>query len=404
MTPKPQHAGLTMTDFDPLWAMQPEAFAAFMRAAGEDSPQSRSPLDSDPDGAPPYELVSGVAVIPVEGVILRHRSFFSAGLKDISEALDAALTAPEVRAILFSVHSPGGQARGVKEVADAIHAARRVKPCAAWVDGLCASAAYWLASATGAVYAGPSAEVGSIGVILRHMDKSGWNKEAGLAFTYVTAGSHKAVGHPDGPLSERDLGVLQARVNAIYEMFCGDVAQHMGLALDNRAAWADGRDFLAGEAEALGLVTAIVSSRAEAIQKLLKEIHMDKAELAKSHPDLLAEIQREAAEAALKEHSASAAQETARATATALALMETVCGKETADKVRALMETGVTPEQLKAAAQVLSDAGASRRSDASDPKAAMLEAIKQATPPPVSGDAGGEQDETAALIQRIGNM
>lgn len=131
---------------------------------------------------------------------------------------------------------------------------------------------------------------------------------------------------------------------------------------------------------------------------------MDKAELAKSHPDLLAEIQREAAEAALKEHSASAAQETARATATALALMETVCGKETADKVRALMETGVTPEQLKAAAQVLSDAGASRRSDASDPKAAMLEAIKQATPPPVSGDAGGEQDETAALIQRIGNM
>lgn len=391
-----------MDSFEQLWAMQPEAFTAFMRSTGEDSPQSRSPLDSEPDELSPYEFVSGVAVIPVEGVIMR-RSFFSTGLKDISAALDAALAAPEVRAILFSIHSPGGQARGVKEVADAIFAARRVKPCAAWVDGLCASAAYWLASATGAVYAGPSAEVGSIGVILRHMDKSGWNKEMGLAFTYVTAGSYKAVGHPDGALSERDLGVLQARVDAIYEMFCGDVAQRMGLAPDNRAAWADGRDFLAGEAEALGLVTAIVPSRAEAIQKLLKETHMDKDELAKSHPDLLAAIQREAAEAALKERDKSEAQRAAQAKASALALMETVCGKETADKVRALMETGVTPEQLKAAAQVLGSAGASRQ-PSGDPKADMLEAIKRATPAAVNGGSEVSQDETAALIQRIGGM
>ena len=357
-------------------------------------------MGSEPDDLPPYELVNSVAVIPVEGVILR-RSFFSTGLKEISAALDAALAAPDVRAVLFSIHSPGGQARGVKEVADAIHAARRVKPCAAWVDGLCASAAYWLASATGAVYAGPSAEVGSIGVILRHMDKSGWNKEMGLAFTYVTAGSYKAVGHPDAALSERDMGVLQARVDAIYEMFCGDVAQRMGLAPDNRAAWADGRDFLAGEAEALGLVTAIVPSRAEAIKQLLKETHMDKAELAKSHPDLLAEIQREAAEAALKERDTS--EEAARATA--LALMETVCGKETADKVRALMDTGVTPEQLKAAARVLgAPAGQPAKDAEKDARATMLEAIKQATPAAVNGGSGAPQDETAALIQRIGNM
>ena len=117
-----------MADFEHLWAMQPEAFTAFMRSAGEDSPQSRSVMDSEPDDAPPYELVNGVAVIPVEGVIMRRGSFFSVGLKDISAALDAALAAPDVRAILFSIHSPGGQARGVKEVADAIFAARRVKP------------------------------------------------------------------------------------------------------------------------------------------------------------------------------------------------------------------------------------------------------------------------------------
>ena len=130
---------------------------------------------------------------------------------------------------------------------------------------------------------------------------------------------------------------------------------------------------------------------------------MDKAELARSHPDLLAAIQREAAEAALKERDTS--EEAAQATASALALMETVCGKETADKVRALMETGVTPEQLRAAAQVLgAPAGQPAKDAEKDARTNMLEAIKQATPAAVNGGSGAPQDETAALIQRIGNM
>ena len=135
---------------------------------------------------------------------------------------------------------------------------------------------------------------------------------------------------------------------------------------------------------------------------------MDKNELAKSHPDLLAAIQREAAEAALKERDKSEAQQAAQATASALALMETVCGKETADKVRALMETGVTPEQLKAAARVLGvsagQPGQNAKDAGKDVKADMLEAIKQATPAAVSDGSGVPQDETAALIQRIGGM
>ena len=73
---KAPHPELAMDSFEQLWAMQPEAFAAFMRSSGEESPQSRSPLDSEPDELPPYEVVNNVAVIPVEGVIMR-RSFFS---------------------------------------------------------------------------------------------------------------------------------------------------------------------------------------------------------------------------------------------------------------------------------------------------------------------------------------
>ena len=132
---------------------------------------------------------------------------------------------------------------------------------------------------------------------------------------------------------------------------------------------------------------------------------MDKDELATSHPDLRAAIQREAAEAALRERDKSDAQRAAQATASALVLMETVCGKETADKVRALMETGVTPEQLKAAARVLgASAGQTTKGAEKDAKADMLEAIKRATPAAVNGGSETPQDETAALIQRIGGM
>lgn len=351
----------------------------------------------------PYENVKGVAVIPIEGVILREGFLWYCGLKDIEASVEAALNDREVDAILFNIHSPGGQARGVKETADMIYAARRVKPCAAYVDGLCASAAYWLAAATGKIFAGPSSEVGSVGVILRHLDKSGWNKENGLNFTYITAGAYKAVGNPDSALSERDLGVLQGRVNAIYEMFCGDVAQYMNLAVDNRLAWADGRDFLASEALDLGLITAIVTNKTEAINQLLKETgKMDKAELFQKYPELVAEIQSDAVSAIKDEHAVKIEAAKKESLEHALALMETACGKENADKVRALAATGMTPEQLAAAANIF---GAKPEAKESSKREEMLRAIKDATPGAIGAGASiDDRSEAEAAILRIGKM
>ena len=391
--------------------------------------EAKSPFDEAQE-ADPYQIKDGVALIPVDGVILRQQfRGFGAGLAETSSALAEALADPQVRAILFCVCSPGGQARGVKELADAIFAARAMKPCAAWVDGLCCSAAYWLAAATGRIYAGPSSEVGSIGVILRHMDKSGLNREMGINFTYITAGSHKAIGNPDAALSEKDLAVLQARVDALYEMFCGDVAQHMGLALENRLAWADGRDFLAGEAESLGLITSLVANREEAIRNLLaaavserseltdgdsihkksissKETFMDKTELAQKHPDLLASIEADAKQSALQEAAKKTEAAVNEAVANTLAIMETACGKETTDRVRSLVATGMTPAQLEAAAKAFGQPAAMNSAPSGsgmDAQKQMLEAIKNATPGAVSANAPAG-DEASAFIARVGAM
>ena len=113
-----------------------------------------------------YELVGGVVVIPVSGAIVREQGWYGTGQDAVSSALKAALADPSARAILLDINSPGGVVAGTKELADAIAEARTKKRCAAYANGLCASAAYWLASATGTVYAPLTATVGSIGVIM----------------------------------------------------------------------------------------------------------------------------------------------------------------------------------------------------------------------------------------------
>ena len=113
-----------------------------------------------------YELVGGVAVIPVSGPIVREQGWYGTGQDAVASTLKAALADPSVRAILFDVNSPGGVVAGTKELADAIAEARTKKRCAAYANGLCASAAYWLAASTGTVYAPLTATVGSIGVIM----------------------------------------------------------------------------------------------------------------------------------------------------------------------------------------------------------------------------------------------
>lgn len=96
-----------------------------------------------------------------------------------------------------------------------------------------------------------------------------------------------------------------------------------------------------------------------------------------------------------------------------LKLLATVCGQEAADKVSALVRSGVTPEQLAAAAQALDfRAGAGAQPPAApdkspeaakNPGAEMLEAIKAATPSAVNADPA-DPDGVLATINRIGKM
>ncbi|MCL2791087.1 MAG: S49 family peptidase [Desulfobulbus sp.] len=411
---------MTLPDFfsPAAWAILPSALEPFLetmlRAAAPGADQA-SPLISQAaapqfaaagDGRPGgYTLQDSVAVIDVRGIINRRGGSFTLfgmtfsweGQDTIRAAIETAMGDKAVKAVLLAFDSPGGVAAGTKELADYI-AAQDAKPIYAYVDGLCASAAYWLASATGRVYAPQTATVGSIGVIAAHVDRSGMNAAAGIRVTYMTAGTWKAAGNPDNPLSAADQVYFQETLTTLHAVFRADVAATMGVDRADSTAWGDGQCFLADKALALGLLNGIVADRAELIARITREMHMDKVELAAKHPELLAQVQAEAraeTEVTLKtEYEVKMAE----ANANTMALLTAVAGKEVADRVVQLSAAGFTAAQLEVIAPML----AAPDVEESGSRADILAALQGATPAPVNTQSLPKKtDRIQAAIDHI---
>ncbi len=206
-----------------------------------------------------YELVDGVAVIPVNGVIAKKMNLFtsfsggtSAELlkKDIAKALKDQ----DVMAIVLDVESPGGSVDGTKELADYIYSQRGKKPMIAYANGLMASAAYWIGSATDAIMVNDTAEVGSIGVAMTHYDYSEADKKEGIKRTVIYAGKYKRIASDEKPLDAEGKEYLQGFVDQIYTIFVEAVARQRGASIDAVLEnMADGKLFIGSAAIAAGL-------------------------------------------------------------------------------------------------------------------------------------------------------
>ena len=334
-----------------------------------------------------YELVGGVAVIPVSGAIVREQGWYGTGQDAVSSALKAALADPSARAILLDINSPGGVVSGTKELSDAIAEARTKKRCAAYANGLCASAAYWLASATGTVYAPLTATVGSIGVIMTITNYAKLEEKWGISTVTITGGKWKAAGQ-GGELTEEERQYFQERINTLHQIFKADVGRHMGLTADPQL-WGEAQLLLAQPARELGLVTDIVRDRDAAIRKLAVEAQMTREELAAQSPELLAEG-RLKAEA---ENKANMDKAAADAVAGALAVVKAVAGDETASRVETTLNTfratEMSAEQIATVAPLLAKAEAPVHENAeAKSRAGILTGLQNGHQNPVAASPG----------------
>lgn len=219
------------------------------------------------DGTRNVVVRDGVAILPIEGPIFRRADLFTemsgaSSVETLARDFAVALDSPGVQALLFTVDSPGGEVTGINELAAAITAARGRKPITAYVEGLGASAAYWLASAADEVVVDATAALGSIGVVMAVRDPAKANTKE---IEFVSSQSPNK--RPD-PTSERGRSQLQALVDATADVFVEAVARQRGVSTDTVLSDFGGGGLLIGQAA----VTAGLADRPGSFEQVLAEL------------------------------------------------------------------------------------------------------------------------------------
>lgn len=213
-----------------------------------------------------YDVVDGVAILDVTGVIARRANMFtkiSGGLSTeiLAAELQQALNDSDVESIILDIDSPGGTVDGTADIARTIYQARGSKPIVALANGLMASAAYWIGSAADAIYvANETTTVGSIGVVTTHTDYSGQLKQNGITVTEIYAGKYKRLSSEYKPLSKEGKAEIQSHVDYLYSIFVETVAKHRGVDVDTVLnEMADGKTFVGQQAIDAGLADGMIT-------------------------------------------------------------------------------------------------------------------------------------------------
>jgi capsid assembly protease len=179
-----------------------------------------------------YRLEDGIAIIPVMGELVNRAAAVEFSLTSyewLGEQLRASVADPNIRGILLDMDSPGGEASGAVEAGAAVRQVAGQKPVVAFVNGLAASAAYAIASGASRIITLPSGVLGSIGVVLLHIDRSEALAQAGLKPTLIQAGAFKTDYSGLRALPPDAKTRIQSSVDEMHGLFVRTVARHRGL-------------------------------------------------------------------------------------------------------------------------------------------------------------------------------
>ena len=204
---------------------------------------------------------SKVAVLPVQGTVQKRGGYCSLGTKDLVAQLQAANRDPEIVAIVLDIDSPGGQVDGTEEFAQAV--ALSGKPVVAYIDGLGASAAYWIASQASSIFINSASTgyAGSLGVLCMSINQSAFLEKQGVKVEILRSSRavDKARLNPVEPLSDDVRAAVQADLDQIGETFIAAVQKGRAGKLSTKEDVFTGKVYRGADAKKHGLVDAIGS-------------------------------------------------------------------------------------------------------------------------------------------------
>lgn len=217
-------------------------------------------LKSQMDEVEATEVVNGVAVINVNGVITKRPNLMQAllgGVTMVSALQQQFRMAMEsdARCVILAFDTPGGAVSGTPELASEIFTSKGKsdKLVVASVEGMCCSGGWWLASQCDAIYCTEASIMGSMSVIATVIDDSRAMKNEGYDLKTYASNSLKT---GEGPEFDRS---MTAQVAKFHQMFVEAVARGRGISIAQSEKMADAQTHIGADAVAAGFADGLAT-------------------------------------------------------------------------------------------------------------------------------------------------
>lgn len=201
-----------------------------------------------------------VGIIDVQGTIF---DLESGSADNFIKGIDKAYKSSGLQAIIFRINSPGGSPVQADYIYNAIQFYRqqhpKIKTYAVCVD-ICASAAYYIATAAEEIYANPASMVGSIGVLYNGFGFSDALKKVGVTRRLQTAGVNKNFLDPFSPENAEQKAFLQTMLDDVHQQFINKVKEGRGKRLRIDALTFSGLFWTGQQAQTRGLIDGFASA------------------------------------------------------------------------------------------------------------------------------------------------
>lgn len=207
----------------------------------------------------------GIAIISVNEGLCDEPSYWGIDYKSLGLLIEILEEDSAVNSIVLDVNSPGGDVSGLFDLTEQIFTAK--KPIYSYSSGNLASAAYTIASATKAIFATESANIGSVGVFMSFYDDAERLKKMGVKeISFYGKNSDKKNLSPE---SAEGKDIYQAEINELEDILIKNIANYRGVTTDDVLEnFGHGLMFRGNEALSRGMIDHVVTGFDQCIEMI----------------------------------------------------------------------------------------------------------------------------------------
>ena len=174
-----------------------------------------------------HDTTDKIALIDLNGLISYSRNTASGDsmVEALKDAFAQASEDPEVKGVILSVDSPGGEVTAGDTIYHALGKLNAKKPVVIFINSIGTSAAYYIACGSSWIMCSDTSFTGSIGVIISTLNYKELFGKIGLQSVIFKSGQFKDALNGARDLTPEEKNYFQGLVMQTYDRFLGIVAK-----------------------------------------------------------------------------------------------------------------------------------------------------------------------------------